>query len=103
MKKQIIIAAMAMVLLPQVAQAKEAVTVLIPREAGMSCDKNDYTFIQGYRSFWSYVRQIKPSNYPGYWALVPTIYVDGYGGTVCRNVVEKGYGTINLKKKVQSE
>lgn len=101
MKKQIIIAAMAMVILPQLAQAKNAVTVLIPQEAGMSCDKNDYTFIQGYRAFWSYVRQTKPFSYPGYWALVPEIYVNGYGGSVCKNVVEKGYGTINLKRKTK--
>lgn len=101
MKKHIIMVAALMVLLPQVAQAKNAVTVLNPQGAGMSCDKNDYTFIQGYRSFWSYVRQIKPFGYPGYWALVPDIYIDGYGGTVCRNVVEKGYGTINLKKKTK--
>lgn len=48
MKKQFIIAAMVMTLLPQLAQAKNAVTILNPQGSGMSCDKNDYTFIQGY-------------------------------------------------------
>ena len=99
MKKQIIIMAAVFALLPSAAMSKEAITVLSPQGAGMTCDKNDYSFAQGYRMFWSYVRQHKPVGYPGYWALVPDIYIDGYGGTVCRNVVEKGYGVVNLNKK----
>lgn len=98
MKKQIIIMAVVIALLPSVAMSKEAVTILDPQGPGYTCDKNDLTFMQGYRCFWSYVRQHKPAGYPGYWALVPDIYIDGYGGTVCRNVVEKGYGAINIKK-----
>lgn len=101
MKKQIIIMAAVIALLPSAAISKEAVTILNPQGECTACNKNDYTFGQGYRAFWSYVRQSKPANYPGYWALVPDIYLDGYGGTVCRNVVEKGYGVINLKKKGQ--
>ena len=101
MKKQIIIVAAIVALLPSMAMAKEAVTILSPQGPGETCDKNDYTFAQGYRAFWSYVRQHKPAGYPGYWALVPDIYIDGYGGSVCRGVVAKGYGIINLKKKGQ--
>ena len=97
MKKQIITMAMIMALLPQVAQAENAVTILNPQGAGMSCNADDYNFIQGYRAFWSYVRQSKPSNYPGYWQLVPETWISLYSGSVCKNVVEKGYGVINLK------
>ena len=101
MKKQIIIVAMVMALLPQVAQAKSAVTVLNPQGAGAECNKSDYPFAYGYRAFWSYVIQKKPANYPGYWALVPETWQSLYMGSVCKNVVEKGYGTINLKKKTK--
>lgn len=99
MKKYIIAIVTIMVLFPQYALSRHAVTILNPQTSGAKCSTQDYNIFQGYRAFWSYVIQKKPSGYPGYWALVPETWMGGYTSSVCKNVVEQGYGTINLKKK----
>jgi hypothetical protein len=81
-------------------KSEPAISIFNPQMNGIECVPSDYGYFQGYRAFWSYIRQSKPSNYPGYWDLVPNTYLkNGYTNTICKNVVEQGYGKINLKKK----
>lgn len=82
-------------LLSQNVFATPAVTILSPQTIGQECNPKDFNFFQNYRAFWSYVSKKKPSGYPSYWTLVPETYVTGYGGSLCKNVIIKGYAKIN--------
>lgn len=97
MKKLLII--LALLISANCADAQRAVEINVPKTNGVGCNTTDYNFFKGYRAFWSYVIQKKPHGYPGYWALVPETWMSGYTGSVCKNVVEQGYGQIKLKTK----
>jgi len=97
--KKIILTIALMMIFANCASAERSIEVNVPQTSGTECSTKDYSYFTGYRMFWSYVAQKKPSDYPGYWALVPETWKSGYTGSVCKNVVEQGYGQIKLKAK----